>query len=201
MTQLWGWSTSLTQQRRAWHLKSKSNGDYLIFYKWKLVYRLIEETAICFIEISTKWTSFLFNPLNILIYEMNKYFGSVPWKKSWNKWKNKTIHLKFMNWFCCYTSTCRYISLNTDKQFSFHYRIEYFDDMAKEEGSPVDDSSRTTWEPAAIAHKNLLIDGMQILCDEFSRPTHQTPSRMFSSDSYQQVWSTMVMYLMLDVYI
>lgn len=88
-----------------------------------------------------------------------------------------------------------------DKQFSIHYRIEYFDDMAKEEGSPVDDSSRTTWEPAAIAHKNLLIDGMQILCDEFSRPTHQTPSRMFSSDSYQQVWSTMVMYLMLDVYI
>lgn len=67
-------------------------------------------------------------------------------------------------------------------------RIEYFDDLAKEEGSPVDDTFRTTWEPAAIAHKNLLIDGMQILCDEFSRPTHQTPSRMYSSDSYQQTF-------------
>lgn len=92
-------------------------------------------------------------------------------------------------------------SLNTDKPFSFHYRIEYFDDLAKEEGSPVDDTFRTTWEPAAIAHKNLLIDGMQILCDEFSRPTHQTPSRMYSSDSYQQVWSTTVSCLMLDVHV
>lgn len=65
----------------------------------------------------------------------------------------------------------------------------------------MDDTFRTTWEPAAIAHKNLLIDGMQILCDEFSRPTHQTPSRMYSSDSYQQVWSTTVSCLMLDVHV
>jgi hypothetical protein len=68
---------------------------------------------------------------------------------------------------------------------NFYFRIEYFDDLAKEEGSPVDDASRLTWEPAAIAHKNLLLDGIQILCDEFSPPTRH--SRMASTESSPQV--------------
>ncbi|XP_022329168.2 autophagy-related protein 2 homolog B-like [Crassostrea virginica] len=67
-------------------------------------------------------------------------------------------------------------------------RIEYFDDLAKEEGSPVDDTSRMTWEPAAIAHKNLLIDGIQILCDEFSRPAQQTQPGMDSNESSPQTF-------------
>ncbi|XP_062621343.1 autophagy-related protein 2 homolog B-like, partial [Saccostrea cucullata] len=67
-------------------------------------------------------------------------------------------------------------------------RVEYFDDLAKEEGSPVDDASRTTWEPAAVAHKNILIDGIQILCDEFSRPTQQNYDRMDSTGSSPQTF-------------
>lgn len=74
----------------------------------------------------------------------------------------------------------------TDAHFVL-FRIEYFDDLAKEEGSPVDDTFRMTWEPAAIAHKNLLIDGIQILCDEFSRPTQQTQPGMDSNESSPQV--------------
>lgn len=64
--------------------------------------------------------------MDILIYEMDKYFGSVLWKKSWNKWKKNSIHLKFMNWFCCYTSTCRYrtyLSIRTNSFLPLQNRV------------------------------------------------------------------------------
>ncbi|XP_052105810.1 autophagy-related protein 2 homolog B-like [Mytilus californianus] len=53
-------------------------------------------------------------------------------------------------------------------------RIEYFDDLALDEGSSVDDVHK--WEPSAISHKNISMEGIQILCDEFTRLSRQYSS-------------------------
>ena len=59
------------------------------------------------------------------------------------------------------------------------YRIEYFDDQLTDPGSPVDKMTGTTksvYEPAAIAHKNIHFMGVSMYCDEFPE-CHRTFSR------------------------
>jgi len=52
--------------------------------------------------------------------------------------------------------------------------MEYFDDMAMTEGSSVDDSTNSKkWEPPAIAHKNFVLEGLQLFLDQFSRNSRQ----------------------------
>ncbi|XP_013385934.1 autophagy-related protein 2 homolog B-like [Lingula anatina] len=59
-------------------------------------------------------------------------------------------------------------------------RIEYFDESATDQGSPVDDPMQhDVYKPAAIAHKNFHITGMTFFCDEFAK----TFSRSNSMDS------------------
>ena len=66
--------------------------------------------------------------------------------------------------------------------------MEYYDDMAKEEGSPVDDPEKLhVWEPAAIAHKNVIMEGVQFLSDEFSRLFRQREASVDSTCSSPQV--------------
>ena len=50
-------------------------------------------------------------------------------------------------------------------------RVEYFDDQAMDQGSPVDKppnaEAKNLYEPAAIAHKNFHLMGVTMYCDEF----------------------------------
>jgi hypothetical protein len=64
--------------------------------------------------------------------------------------------------------------------FIYICRIEYFDDLALDEGSSVDDVHK--WEPSAISHKNISIEGVQIFSDEFSRISRQCDSSDVGSD-------------------
>ncbi|XP_021359493.1 autophagy-related protein 2 homolog A-like isoform X1 [Mizuhopecten yessoensis] len=64
-------------------------------------------------------------------------------------------------------------------------RMEYFDDMA--EGSSVDNTEfAKNWEPAAVAHKNFLMEGMHILIDHFSRNSRPHSNHSDSSCSSPQ---------------
>ena len=60
------------------------------------------------------------------------------------------------------------------------YRIEYFDDLALDEGSSVDDVHK--WEPSAISHKNISMEGIQIFSDEFTRLSRQCSSSDIGSE-------------------
>ncbi len=58
-------------------------------------------------------------------------------------------------------------------------RFDYFDDTKADPGSPVDksaDTSKSVYEPAAIAHKNIHVMGVSAYCDEFPE-SHRTYSR------------------------
>ncbi|KAL5009376.1 hypothetical protein ScPMuIL_014957 [Solemya velum] len=70
--------------------------------------------------------------------------------------------------------------------------IEYFDDMATEDrASDVDSPTRAnTWEPAAIAHKNVQIDGVEIFADEFPRSTRSQSSE--DMDQSQQIFQSVL---------
>ncbi|CAH1792670.1 unnamed protein product [Owenia fusiformis] len=67
-------------------------------------------------------------------------------------------------------------------------RIEYFDDMVNDDGTPVDQMSnpqpRSIYEPAAIAHKNFHLMGVTIFSDEFPKE-NRTFSRQGSSSPSQ----------------
>lgn len=52
--------------------------------------------------------------------------------------------------------------------------------MALDEGSCVDDGQQ--WEPSAISHKNITMEGVQIFSDEFSRLSRQYSSSDLGSD-------------------
>jgi len=67
---------------------------------------------------------------------------------------------------------------------NYFFRIEYFDDMASSaDGTPVDESGG--YEPAAIAHKNLHVEGVQLFYDEIGerRSPPQTSSSSEGSPS------------------
>lgn len=65
-------------------------------------------------------------------------------------------------------------------------RVEYFDDLATDAGSSVDQPSsqdaRPVFEPVAVAHKNLHLMGVSLYCDEFPA-SHRTYTRDPSCDS------------------
>ncbi|KAJ8309402.1 hypothetical protein KUTeg_014276 [Tegillarca granosa] len=66
-------------------------------------------------------------------------------------------------------------------------RIEFYDEMAADDGSSVDEPrGGTKWEPAAVAQKNILIDDIQIFSDEFTRSSRQTDLHSDSSCSSPQ---------------
>ena len=71
------------------------------------------------------------------------------------------------------------------KCFLYNCRIEYFDDQLTDPGSPVDNvtgGTKSVYEPAAIAHKNIHFMGVTMFCDEFPE-CHRTFSRESNSGS------------------
>ena len=67
-------------------------------------------------------------------------------------------------------------------------RIDYFDDLAKDDGSPVDSTvpNRNIYEPAAKAHKNFHLMGVTVFTDQFSESDKAMSSRSTSFYSTSQ---------------
>ncbi|XP_074651009.1 autophagy-related protein 2 homolog B-like [Tubulanus polymorphus] len=66
-------------------------------------------------------------------------------------------------------------------------RFDYFDDLAADQGSSVDQAStnsRSIYEPAAVQHKNFHLMGVTFYCDQFPE-SHRTFSKTSSSSSSQ----------------
>ncbi|ESO82945.1 hypothetical protein LOTGIDRAFT_197758 [Lottia gigantea] len=78
-----------------------------------------------------------------------------------------------------------HVNNDTEKGIALELRIEridYFDDLANEQGSPVDDCEANNLKLPAEAFKNLHLMGVSLYCDEFSRTVQKTPTMEDSLD-------------------